>query len=434
MFGNRKRAWESVPPPAEAEAVIIGGGVHGLSAAYFLAESRQMGPVALLDAGWIGCGNSGRSLGILRADPRSSQELTGDAEGLELWRWLLGKLRLTGLFHSCGLLSLAHGPGEMAEMRSRAVAGRVMGLETALLDPLACRELVPALDVTDRPRHPVSGGLYHPPGGVVRADRVIWELARAAAGKGVTLHEGVAARGITARGGRVVSVETAAGSIRTPRVLVAAGPASAELARTAGVTLPLGTAEISALASWPLQPLLEVALISDRYGLAAAQSSAGEIWLGGRTRALPPDSLDGGGSESVSEDLAAAAVEILPCLAGAAFPRRWAGRVDRTPDGRPIVDGHVAAKGLFIDCGWGGHGFQPGPLTGRRLADFMATGRKPESLAPFALSRFMGKPRHSAPNSDLHSDGPSGQEGGPHSSGQRSNNPAQTLFRPGPTP
>jgi sarcosine oxidase subunit beta len=400
MFGKRKRAWESVPPPAEAEAVIIGGGVHGLSAAYFLAESQQMRPVALLDAGWIGCGNSGRSLGILRADPRSPQDLTGDGEGLELWRWLLGKLRLAGLFHSCGLLSLAHGPAEMAEMRSRAVAGRVMGLETALLDPLACRELVPALDVTDRPRHPVSGGLYHPPGGVVRADRVIWELARAAAGKGVTLHEGVAVRGIAARGGRVVSVETAAGPIRTPRVLVAAGKGSAELVRSAGVSLPLGGQQISAVASWPLQPLLEVALVSDRYGLAAAQSSAGEIWLGGRTGSAPPDSLGQSHSEIVFEDLSGSAVEILPCLAGAAFPRRWAGRVDRTPDGRPIVDGHVEAKGLFIDCGWGGQGFQPGPLTGRRLADFMATGRRPESLAPFALSRFMGKPRHSASQSD----------------------------------
>ncbi|MFP4390176.1 MAG: FAD-dependent oxidoreductase, partial [Desulfococcaceae bacterium] len=72
MFGKPIRAWESVPPPAEAEAVIVGGGVHGLSTAYFLAESRQMRPVALLEAGWIGCGNSGRSLGILRADPPSS--------------------------------------------------------------------------------------------------------------------------------------------------------------------------------------------------------------------------------------------------------------------------------------------------------------------------------------------------------------------------
>jgi sarcosine oxidase subunit beta len=428
MFGKRKRAWESVPPPAEAEAVIVGGGVHGLATAFFLAESRHMRPVALVDAGWIGRGNSGRSLGILRADPPSSRDLTGDAEGLELWRWLLGKLRLSGLFHPCGLLSLAHGPGEMAEMRSRAVAGRLMGLETALLDPLACRELVPALDVTDRPRHPVSGGLYHPPGGVVRADRVIWELARAAAGKGVTLHEGVAAREITARGGRVVSVETDAGSIRTPRVLVAAGPGAAELVRTAGVFLPLGTEEISALASWPLQPLLEAALVSDRYGLAAAQSSAGEIWLGGRTGSAPPDSLDRSPSETVFEDVAAAAADILPCLAGAAFPRRWAGRVDRTPDGRPIVDGNMAAKGLFIDCGWGGKGFQPGPLTGRRLADFMATGRRPESLAPFALSRFMGKPRHSAQNSDPPPD-PDARQPSP---GLRSKDSAQTLFRPGP--
>ncbi|MFP4584281.1 MAG: NAD(P)/FAD-dependent oxidoreductase [Desulfococcaceae bacterium] len=399
MFGKPIRAWESVPPPAEAEAVIVGGGVHGLSTAYFLAESRQMRPVALLEAGWIGCGNSGRSLGILRADPPSSQDLTGDGEELELWRGLLGKRRLTELFYPCGLLSLAHGPAEMAEMRSRAVAGRLMGLKTALLDPLACRELVPALDVTDRPRHPVSGGLYHRSGGVIRADRAIWELARDAAGKGVAIGEGVAVREITVRGGRVVSVETAAGPIRTPRVLVAAGTGSAELVRSVGVSLPLGNEQISALAGWPIQPLLEVALISDRYGLAAAQSYAGEIWLGGRTGSLPPDSLGRSPSETVPEDLAASAVEILPCLAGVAFPRRWAGRVDRTPDGRPIVDGNVAAKGLFIDCGWGGLGFQPGPLTGRRLADFMATGRKPESLAPFSLFRFMGKPRHSAPNS-----------------------------------
>jgi sarcosine oxidase subunit beta len=405
MFGKRKRYWDSVPLPTEREAVIIGGGVHGLSAAFFLAESQQMRSVSVLDAGWIGGGNSGRSLGILRADPSSRRDRTGDAEGMALREELLGTLRLSGLFHPRGVLTLAHDPDDMAEMRRRAVAGRVMGLDTFLLDPLACRELAPALDVTDRPRRPILGGLYHPPGGVIRADRVLWELARAAAERGVALHEGVTARRIGIGGGGVVSVETDAGTVRTPRVLLAAGPGSAALAKTAGLSLPILTGWISALATWPLQPLVETAVVSPGYGLTAAQAVSGEIWLGPCPEVGFPES--GFPESEDAEALAAGAAELMPCLAGAAFARRWGGPIDRTPDGLPLVDGHVGVRGLFVDCGWGGRGFQSGPPAGRWMADFMATGRRPDALAAFGLSRFVeGDVAETPPFSDRAEVGP----------------------------
>lgn len=382
MFGKRKRFWDAAPLPDSREAVVVGGGVHGLSAAFFLAEAWNIREVAVLEAGRVGQGNSGRNAGVVRADQRTAEQIDFFKEGLELWPWLTGRLKVGPVFHPCGVLTLAHDPAGIAELRFRSVTGRLLGLDTFLLDPLACRELVPALDVTDRPRRPVAGGLFHAPGGLVRSDPVVRGLARAAVRLGVTIHEGVRARRIDAADGRVVAVETDRGTVRTPRVLIAAGPGSAPLARTAGVELPVRRFRRAAMASTRLRPVLEVALTALDGDFQASQALTGEIVAGSAPR---PEAGSGGAEEM--ERSAAALVDLLPCMAGVPFARSWSGVVEATADRVPAVDGDFGVDGLFVDCGWGDFGFQAGPVAGKYLAEFMAEGRRPPILAPFARSR-----------------------------------------------
>jgi sarcosine oxidase subunit beta len=390
MFGKGKRFWTPAPLPAERGIVIIGGGVRGLSTAFFLATVHKRRDVAVLEAGRIGRGPSAWNPGVVRADQRRPELAAFSNEGLELWPWLIPKLNLPPVFRRRGVLTLAHDPAAIAEMRTRAITGGRLGVESLLLDPLSCRELAPALDVTDRPRHPVVGGLFHPPGGTVRPAAVLWGLARAAARRGVTFHEGVRATRIEVVNGRVAAVETDRGVIRTGRVVVAAGAGAGALARSAGLSPPLRPFRRAAMATRPLKPFLDVALtvLADRSQII--QGAGGELMAAGPPRPLPPEAADDPPAppEGFPERRARALTELMPCLAGVGFQQVWAGRVDRTPDRMPIVDGDAGVEGLFLDCGGGETGFQTGPVTGKHLAAYIVQGRRPDRLAPFALSRF----------------------------------------------
>ena len=420
MFGKRKRFWDAAPLPGSRSAVVVGGGIHGLSAAYFLAEAWKLREVAVLEAGSIGRMDFGGNDGVVRADQRTAEEVAFHKEGLELWPRLTDRLRIGPLFDPCGTLTLAHDPAGIAELRFRAIVGRLTGVDTLLIDPLACRELVPALDVTDRPRRPAVGGLLHVPGGRVRIEAAILGMARAAARRGVTLHEGVRALRIETADGRVVAVETDRGTIQTPRLLVAAGFGSAALLRTAGVELSLRRLRRTSMVSARLRPTLNLALSTldgtatpDRH---VVQTPSGEIEVGTSPTPVPSPESDmesdmefdsefdpefgaepagefGSKSRAVPnparemETLAAGLVELLPCMAGVPFVRFRVREMDGTADGMPVADGNFGIDGLFADCGWADAEFQSGPAAGKFLAEFMATGRRPDILRPFALSR-----------------------------------------------
>lgn len=410
MVGKGKRFWTSEPLPAEREMVVIGGGVHGLSTAFFLATLHKQREVAVLEAGRIGRGNSGWNPGVVRADQRRSDLVSFCKEGLELWPRLISKLNLPPVFRRDGVLTLAHDPAAIAEMRTRAITGQRMGVESLLLDPLGCRELVPALDLSDRPRHPVVGALFHPPGGTVRPAAVLWGLARAAARRGVSIHEGVRALGIEVANGKVRSVETDSGVIRAERVVLAAGSGAAALARTAGLSLPLHPFLQAAMGTRPLKPLFDGVLHAPAYRSQITQSAGGELMVVGAP--IPLSSADADRPlvppADFAERQAQALTELLPCLAGVGFHRAWAGRVERTPDRMPIVEGDTRVKGLYLDCGVGEAGFQTGPVTGQYLAAYIVEGRRPDRLAPFALSRFAsatGPDRSKLPTADASTEG-----------------------------
>ena len=386
MLKRNHLLWKRTPLQSRYDAVIIGGGVHGLSAAYFLSRRQGMKNVAVLEKRHIGYGGSGRNTAIVRANQRTPENISLYAEGLKLWPRLTSELNVNLMFFNCGVLTLAHSDSDLSDLRLAAASGKFLGIENKILDSRSCRELVPALDISNRPRHPVIGGMFHPAGGTLRHDAVIWGLAKGASRSGVHIHQETEVTGIEIEGGSVKSVKTSRGSVQTPRVLIAAGAWSAGVAGMAGLDLPVRLMNAPAMVTQPLKPFLDHVISSGAYPCYANQTLKGEVVACG-----PLDSCPDISTETATENLqrlAYALTDLLPCLTGVKMMRAWAGPVDVTPDMAPIIDGNDPIQGLFLDCGWGDFGFKSGPVVGKYMAQFMAEGKMPEKLSPFSLARF----------------------------------------------
>lgn len=394
MFSRYKRLWKESRLRSQYDAVIIGGGLHGLATAYFLAKAHGMNRVAVIEKRYIGFGGAGRNTAIVRANQRTKENLPLYKEGLELWPRLTRELDFNLMFNNCGNLNLAHSEAAIGTLRLQVTSAQFYGIESDLLDAHQCKELIPALDISEALTYPVLGGMYHPPGGTLRHDGVVWALAKEAARHGVHIHQRTEALGIGVEKGKVQSVETNRGKIRTHRVLNAAGAYAPLISSMVGIRLPIHVLSIQAMVTEPLKPLLNHVISSGAYHCYANQTLKGEIVTGAHMDPWPNYTTRS--SAFYIKHQAEALTELLPCLKGVKFMRAWAGLADMTPDMAPIIDGNEPIEGYYMDCGWGYFGFKASAVTGKYLAQFMATALCPEILQPFTLrryqeNRFMGE-------------------------------------------
>lgn len=387
MFLKFNRLWKETPLKSSYDAVIIGGGLHGLAAAYFLASRHGMTDVAVIEKKFIGCGAAGRNTAIVRANQRTQENVPLYKEALDLWPVLTKELDFNLMFYNCGNLNLAHSDAAMKAFRMNVATAQFHGVDSQLVDAKQCKELVPALDISDRPRYPIFGGMFHPPGGIVRHDAVVWGLAKGAAKLGVHIHQGTEVTGIGVKNGKVAWVETDKGRIQTTKVLNAAGAYSAGIAfNCLGQRLPISVLTIQAMVTQPLKPLLHHVVSSGAYHAYANQTLKGEIATGAHMDPWP--NYTNQSTAHYIKHQAEAIGEMLPCLRGVKFMRIWGGLADMTPDMAPIMDGNVPVEGYYMDCGWGYFGFKSSTVTGKYMAQYMATGECPEILKPFRLKRF----------------------------------------------
>jgi len=387
MFRKYQRLWQQAPLQTNYDVVIIGGGLHGLATAYFLAKNHGITRVAVIEKRFIGFGGSGRNTAIVRANQRTQENLPLYKEALELWPVLTRELDFNLMFYDCGNLNLAHSEAALKAIRLQVASAQFHGIESQLVDPKECKELIPALDISDRLRYPVHGGMYHPPGGIVRHDAVVWGLAKGAAKYGVHIHQGTEVRAIGVKNGKVISVDTDKGKIHTSRVLNAAGGYSAAVShQMLGIRLPISVLTIQAMVTQPLKPLLHHVVSSGMYHCYANQTLKGEIATGAHMDPWPNYTTQT--TAYYIKHQAEAVTELLPCLRGVKFMRHWAGLADMTPDMAPIMEGNDPIEGYYLDCGWGYFGFKSATVTGKYMAQFMATGQCPEILKPFTLRRF----------------------------------------------
>jgi sarcosine oxidase subunit beta len=280
-----------------------------------------------------------------------------------------------------------HSEAAMNAARMNIATAQFHGVESHLIDAKEAKELVPALNISEDITFPIHGAMYHPPGGVVRHDAVVWGLAKGASKLGVEIHQQTEATGITTKNGKVTAVLTDRGVINTKQVLISAGGYSAALINGfLGIKLPISVLTIQAMVTQPLKPILDHVVSSGAYHCYANQTLKGEIATGAHMDQWPNYTTLT--TAYYIKHQAQALSEFLPALRGVRFMRIWGGLADMTPDMAPIMDGNEQIEGFFMDCGWGYFGFKSCSAVGRYMAQFMATNTCPDILKPFALKRY----------------------------------------------
>ncbi len=366
------------------EVVIIGGGAHGLATAYYL-QKMGITDVAVLEKGYIGSGAAGRNTTILRSNYKTPEGARFYDASLKLYDQLAVELSFNLLFSKCGHLTLAHSDRAMFVMANRAEVNRLNRIDSRLIGPEEIKQLAPAMSLSPDATYPVMGALYHPPGGIIRHDAVVWGFARGADEGGVEIHPGTEVTGMQRDGDRITAVQTTRGTVAAGTVLSATAGWSSLTAAMAGVALPITTHILQACVTEPVKPLLDVVIVSSQMHVYISQSDRGEFVMGAEIE--PWTTYRMLNTLNFLQELARHTLELFPQLEHARMLRAWAGLCDISPDYSPIL-GATELSNFHISAGWGTYGFKAAPIVGKTLAELIATGRTPDLIAPFALERF----------------------------------------------
>jgi sarcosine oxidase subunit beta len=367
------------------DVVVVGGGVHGLATAYYLASNHGIRRVAVIERSYVGSGGSGRNTAIVRSNYLTPEGARFYQRSVELYQTLAAALNFNVMFEQRGHKTLAHDYGSMRTMRWRAEVNKLEGVDSEVIGPAEIKRLVPRIDVSDRPRRPILGALWHPPGGIIRHDAVVWGYARGADAAGVHIHQNTEVTGIDVDRGRVVGVHTSRGRIATGAVVNCTAGWSSLVAAMAGVRLPITTRPLQAAVTEPVQHFLNPVVVSGTLHVYVSQTARGELVFGASVDPLASYSTRG--SLEFTEDLASNILELMPSIGRMRLLRQWAGLCDMTPDFAPII-GITPVDGFFVDVGWGTYGFKAAPVAGELIAALVAGGRVPGLLEPFRLDRF----------------------------------------------
>jgi sarcosine oxidase, subunit beta len=367
------------------DVVIVGGGSHGLATAYYLAKNHGITDVCLLEKSYIGSGAAGRNTTIIRSNYRTPEGAAFYSESVKLYQGLSIDLDFNLLFSQQGHLTLAHSDRGIITATERAEVNQLLGIDSRVIYPDEIRQICPEMDLSDRPTWPVVAALYHPPGGIIRHDAVVWGFARGADRGGAEIHPYTEVTGIAVENGTVRGVETTRGDIECEHVVSATAGWSTLVCGLAGVPLPITTHILQAFVTEPVKPFLDVIIVSSQMHVYISQTDRGEFLMGAEIE--PYTTYNSIGTFPFLEYTARHALELFPQLEHAKVLRTWTGLCDLSPDYSPIL-GKTEVDNFHISAGWGTYGFKAAPIVGWTLAEEIATGRTPDLIAPFALERF----------------------------------------------
>jgi sarcosine oxidase, subunit beta len=368
------------------DVVIVGAGSHGLSTAYYLAKNHGITNVAVLDKSYIGSGAAGRNTTIIRANYRTPEGAAFYAESVKLYERLGAELDFNLLFSQQGHLTLAHSDRGIITANERAEVNKLLGIDSRVIYPDEIRKLCPEMNLSQEVTWPVMAALYHPPGGIIRHDAVVWGYARGADRQGVEIHPYTEVTGIDRSStGRVHGVQTTRGDIECDTVISCTAGWSTLVADLAEVPLPITTHILQAFVTEPVKPFLDVIIVSSQMHIYVSQTDRGEFLIGAEIE--PYTTYKGIGTFPFLEYSAKHVLELFPQLEQAKILRSWTGLCDLSPDYSPIL-GVTEAEGFLVSCGWGTYGFKAAPIVGTTLAELVATKQTPALIAPFALERF----------------------------------------------
>jgi len=381
-----ERYWRAAEPKPAYDVVVVGAGGHGLATAYYLAANHGITDVCVVEKGWLGGGNMARNTTIIRSNYLWDESAAIYEHSLTLWESLEETLSFDMQFSQRGVLNLAHDLSDVRSSVRRVEANRLNGVDAEWLDADDVKAFAPIVNISPDVRYPVLGGTLQRRGGVARHDKVAWGYARGADRRGVDIVEHAEVTGfLRGEGGRVEGVETSRGTIRAPKVALAAAGHTSVLASMVGLRLPLQSHPLQALVSALYEPVLDCVVMSNAVHVYISQADKGELVMGAGIDAY--NGYGQRGSFHVIEHQMAAAVELFPMFAHASMLRTWGGIVDVCPDASPIVD-RTPIDGLFVNCGWGTGGFKGTPASGWVYAETIAEDEPGPLARPFSLDRF----------------------------------------------
>lgn len=416
--------------PSHADVVVIGGGIIGTFAAYYLAKRGMK--VALVEKGSIGAEQSSRNWGWCRQQNRDARELPMSTKSLDLWEQFTEETGEETGFQRCGLLYLSNSEKEIAGWAKWGEFARTVNVKTRML---TAAEAAERGWVTGKPW---KGGVFSPTDGIADPSRAAPAVARAIMKLGSTVHQGCAARGIECEGGRLSAVVTEKGTIRTKLAVLAGGAWASSFCRQYGIRFPQAAIRQTALSiakgSNEMPPALHTAEVSltRRFdgGYTLAISGRGRVdptpqllrfapqflpMFQRRWRNLALGGLEGvrSGHEGWSRwrldqptpmermrildpkvDASAVqltyqrAVDLVPMLKESSVTAAWAGYIDSTPDGVPGIGEISSLPGLVLAAGFSGHGFGIGPGAGHLIADIVSGAMPLVDPLPYHPDRF----------------------------------------------
>ena len=384
--GNKgwKPVWRDPEPKKSYDIVIIGGGGHGLSTAYYLAKNHGIRNIAVLEKGYIGGGNVGRNTTIVRANYLLDGNLEFYSHSLKLWENLEAELNYNVMLSQRGCLLLAHDDGQFDGLARRGNANLATGDDAVLMGREDVRNFVPYLNFDDA-RFPIRGGLLQRSGGTARHDAVAWGYGRGADMRGVDLIQNCEVTGFKIEGGKVLGVETSRGYIGAGKVGMSVAGRTSQVAEMAGMRLPIESHVLQAFVTEALKPVIDKVISFGMGHFYISQSDKGGLVFGGDIDAY--NSYAQRGNLPMVEHVAEAGMALMPMIGKARMLRSWGGIMDMSMDGAPIID-KTPVEGLFLNGGWCYGGFKATPAAGEAFAYLLATGNKAEFASKFNLNRF----------------------------------------------
>ncbi len=374
------------PVPATASAVIVGGGVNGLAMAYELARAG-LRDVVVLERRYLASGSTGRCGGGIRQQWTTAENIRLAQESVLLFENLAGELGYQTFFRQGGYLMVTENEDDLPALKKAVVLQRSCNVPTEFLQPEECLKIVPHLNVAK-----LKGATFCPKDGTAYPFAVVWGYAKACQRLGVKIYPYTEVSEVIVEGDRVRGVRTSRGEISAPLLVNCAGPWSRAVAAMAGVSLPNRQERHEIMVSESLKPFLDPMVISITDGIYFSQSMRGEI-VGGIGDATEPhwedpERFDTRSQLRFSVRFARALIDMYPPARSLRLMRQWAGMYDVTPDHRPILGGVAGLEGYHHICGFSGHGFMLGPISARRMARHVTTGRPDDIIESLSLARF----------------------------------------------
>jgi sarcosine oxidase subunit beta len=379
--------------PRTASAAVIGGGVVGCSIAYHLAR-RGLRDVVVLEGEAVGSGTTSKAAGGIRAQFPTETEIRFSLESIRVFQRFEEEFGVDPGYRQIGYLFLLADEDDLAGFKTRMALQRSLGVDVRLLTPAEAQALVPALRVDD-----LIAAVWGPQDGMAGPAEVTQGFARRARELGARILEGVPVTGIEIERGTVQAVRTDRGRVATPLAINAAGPAAARVAGLAGLRVPVHPRRRHIFFTEPFPEIPgPVPLTTDRASGLYFRKEMEQLLLS------PGDVEDVGDDLAVAvdrsriEETVEKAVHRVPIVEKARIAGGWAGLRPLTPDDHAIIGWAPGVGGFFLAVGFGGHGFQHSPATGRHVADWLLDGKPAFDLSLFDPARFSRRPGGIAPD------------------------------------